>query len=73
MADESDKGKGGNKPAELKPFEIWASELETPDWQVAGVVAQEKYPVGREVTKAAFQAAVSKLLDAPLGSHEAVK
>ena len=59
--------------AELKPFETWAAELNTPDWQVAGVLAQEKYPVGREVTKAAFQAAVNKLLDAPLGSHEAVK
>jgi hypothetical protein len=76
MADDPKKnadgqsGGQGSSSKEPKPFESVAAERNTPEWQVAAVAAQEQWPAGREVTAKAFDAALEKLLNAPLGAHK---
>lgn len=62
---------GSSKKAELKPFEDWAVELETPDWQLAALIAHEKLPAGREMTRAQFTGSLESVLNAPLGGAPA--
>jgi hypothetical protein len=69
-ADGQGGGQGGSKESKPQPFESVAAERNTPDWQVAAVAAQEKWAVGREVTAKEFDAALEKLLNAPLGAHK---
>lgn len=50
----------------LQSFRHWAAELNTPDWQVVGVMAQEKWAEGFETTKAAFTKALETMLNTEL-------
>jgi hypothetical protein len=52
----------------LKPFEEWAAAKNTPDWHLAGLVADQKWPAGREVSERQFDTALEVMLNAPLGA-----
>lgn len=52
---------------ELKPFEQWAAAKNTADWQLAALVAHQRYPIGQEVSEAAFDAALEEALTQPVG------
>jgi hypothetical protein len=54
---------------ELKPFEEWAAAKNTPDWQLASLVAYKKYPIGREVSEKDFDAGLKEALSLPLGGE----
>lgn len=45
-------------PAELKTVEAWAAERNTQAWQFAAAKMHAGWPIGREVTAEAFDAAV---------------
>lgn len=57
-----------SKPSSLKPFEEIAAEKGTPDWQLAGLIADQKWPAGREVSSKQFDKALEQFLNAPLGT-----
>lgn len=52
-----------DEPAPLKPFEVWAAEKKTPDWLLAATKASQDWPIGREMTEAAFDAGVERGLN----------
>jgi hypothetical protein len=52
---------------ELKPFEQWAAEKGTADWQLAALKAFKNYPDGREVSAAEFDKALTEALKSPVG------
>lgn len=41
-----------------KPIEFWAEVLGTPDWLFAGVKAGKQWPIGQEVTREDYEAAI---------------
>lgn len=43
-----------------KPFEQWAAEKSTAPWLLGVAVSLNSWPVGREVTEAAFSTAISE-------------
>jgi hypothetical protein len=51
----------------LEPFEVWAERAGTPSDTLAGVVYQQQWPVGREMKRADFDAAVTAFLETPVG------
>ncbi len=53
--------------SESKPFEQWAAEKGTADWQLAALTAFKNYPIGREVTASEFDAALEQALKQPVG------
>lgn len=75
MADEQNKSLSPNTEkltkalgSSLKPFEEWATAKNTPDWHLAGLVADQKWPAGREVSEKQFDTALEVMLNAPLGA-----
>ncbi len=51
---------------ERRPFEQWAEAKKTPAWKLAAAKAHENWPLGREVTEAAFDQAVRAACDVAL-------
>lgn len=49
--------------AEIKPVEHWLSKARLPRWKQAAVWAKYRWPEGREMTEADFQAAVKATLE----------
>lgn len=52
--------------SDLKSFRVWADELGTPDWQLAGVVAQEDWAEGYELKQADYKKAITKMMKTEL-------
>ncbi len=52
---------------ESKPFEQWAAEKGTADWQLAALTAFKNHPQGREVTEVEFNTSLEQALKQPVG------
>lgn len=52
---------------EKKSAELWAKEKNTPNWLFAGTKALHAWPVGKELTAADYDAAISAALDVRIG------
>lgn len=52
---------------ELLPFEVWAERSGTAKWLLAATRARYQWPIGRELTQAAFNEAVLTTLNGRIG------
>lgn len=54
--------------AERRPFEAWVEEKRPAAWLAAAARAMRGWPIGREVTEAEFDAAITAAGTIPLGT-----
>lgn len=50
-------------PTDRKPVEAWAAELGTESWLFAATKMRARWPVGRELTRAEYEAEVKAALE----------
>ena len=53
-------------PAPLEAIEVLAARLRLPEWQARGLAAHEKWARGKQVTEAAYGAALEAWLNGPM-------
>lgn len=56
-----------NHDAPIAPAETWAKEKSTPAWLFAAARAANRWPIGREMTESAYDAAIKKVQNLPIG------
>lgn len=54
-------------PDALAPVELHQRETNTPDWLHAATLRRTRWGIGREVTRAAYEAEVKKTANHPCG------